>query len=319
VALVRGRDQAEVAARRGLLAQARDLAGVTTRLAFYNVGYLALTWVIAIGAIAVFWTYRTWWTFTLAYLVVSSRQQALLNCEHEAQHRKFLPNLRWNNFVGTYLCAAAVGSPYEAARTRHLTHHRLVGTADDPDRHLYSGDDKRTVGGLMWYFARGLIGAYAGMVLMGPKAPKAATEGDSPLRDLMSLAVTQSALAIGLTLAFDWWVYPALWLAPLATVTALCHLVRSFSEHAINDEETPRHDNRLITIRSNLLERSLVAPYFMNYHAEHHLLPSVPAPRLAEFQRRISETSDIPPVLVRRSYADAIRGYATALLDRTRS
>jgi len=303
---------------RSLLAEARDLAVVTTRLAFYNVGYLALTWAIAIGAVVAFWSYRTWWTFALAYLVVSSRQQALLNCEHEAQHRKFLPNLRWNNFVGTYLCAAAVGSPYEAARTRHLTHHRLVGTVDDPDRNLYSGEDKQTVGGLIRYFGRGLMGAYAGMVLMGPKAPKAATEGDSPVRDLTSLIIVQAALAIGFTLAFDWWVYPALWLAPLATVTALCHLVRSFSEHAISDEESSRHGNRLITIKSNLVERSLVAPYFMNYHAEHHLLPSVPAPRLVDLQRRIRESGDNAPVLVRRSYAGAIRDYATALMDQSR-
>ncbi len=113
----------------------------TPRLALYNLGYLALTWLVAIGGIALFGHYRTWWSFVLAFLVVSSRQQALLNCEHEAQHRKFLPNLWWNNLVGTYLCAAAVGSPYEAARTRHLTHHRLVGTPEDPDVHLYSGDD----------------------------------------------------------------------------------------------------------------------------------------------------------------------------------
>jgi fatty acid desaturase len=73
------------------------------------------------------------------------------------------------------------------------------------------------------------------------------------------------------------------------------------------------HANRLITIRSNLLERGLVSPYFMNYHAEHHLLPSVPAPRLKELQRRVDGREDSPPVLVRRSYSGALRHYLSAL------
>ena len=69
----------------------------------------------------------------------------------------------------------------------------------------------------------------------------------------------------------------------------------------------------MITIRSNVLERGLVAPYFMNYHAEHHLLPSVPAPRLKELQRQVSARDDVPPVLVRRSYGEALRHFLRAL------
>ena len=97
------------------------------------------------------------------------------------------------------------------------------------------------------------------------------------------------------------------------TVTVLAHLVRSFVEHAITDSETGAHSNRLITIRSNLVERALVAPYGMNYHAEHHLLPSVPAPRLPELQRRLAADEGTPPVLVRRSYGKALWGYMREL------
>ncbi len=56
---------------------------------------------------------------------------------------------------------------------------------------------------------------------MGPKAPSAARAGDSPFRDAMSLAVTQLALIVGLTLGFGWWVYPSLWLVLLATNGAM--------------------------------------------------------------------------------------------------
>jgi fatty acid desaturase len=298
---------------RGLAASAHDILGLTPRLVAFNVAYLALAWVVAIGAIAVFWLHPAWYTFVLAFVVVSSRQQALLNCEHEAVHRKFLPSRRLNDLVGTFVTAAPVGSPFGAAQARHLAHHRLVATPEDPDANLHSGPDKATRRGLTRYFVSALLGGYAGMVLMGPRAPQAASEAGTARRDLAALVLVQAAIATGLTLALAWWVYPALWLAPLATTTALAHLVRSFVEHAITEREAGRHANRLITIRSNRLERALVSPYYMNYHAEHHLLPSVPAPRLHELQRRLAGSLDVPPVLTRSSYAGALRNVAGEL------
>lgn len=300
---------------RGLAGEARDLVVISRGLMAYNLGYLGAAWAVAVGAIALFWWHPAWYTFALAFLVVASRQQALLNCEHEAIHRKFLSHRWWNTFVGTYFCAAPVGSPFGAAAARHLSHHRLLGTPEDPDRELHAGENKESRRSLLWHFVSGLLGGYAGMILMGPRAPRAAAAASSARRDLLSLALAQAAVAASLSLLFAWWVYPALWLAPLATTTALCHLIRTFAEHAISRAETVEHANRLITIRSNAIERSLVAPYFMNYHAEHHLLPSVPAPRLRRLQRRLAGREDLPPVLVRSSYGGAIRRYARELPD----
>jgi fatty acid desaturase len=84
-------------------------------------------------------------------------------------------------------------------------------------------------------------------------------------------------------------------------------------EHAIADSEADGHANRLITIKSTWLERALLSPYFMNYHAEHHLLPSVPAPRLRALQRRLAARDDLPPVLVRSTYGGALRRYSREL------
>jgi fatty acid desaturase len=297
---------------RGFAREAADITALSRGLVAYNLAYLALAWSVALGSIALFWAHPRWYTFIFAFLIVSSRQQALLNCEHEAVHRKFLPGRRLNEFVGTFLCAAAVGSPFGAAQARHLAHHRLLGSAEDPDHDLHEGPDKRSRSGLVRHFLGGLLGGYAGMVLMGPP-PKGAGKAGNPRRDLLSLVLVQGLLAGGLTLAFAWWVYPALWLAPLATVTAFCHLMRSFVEHAITDTEKAEHSNRLITIRSNLMERFLLSPYNMNLHAEHHIVPSVPAPRLPELQSRVAARDDRPPVLERSSYSSAIRGYFRAL------
>ncbi len=102
------------------------MTAATPSLIAYSVAYLALSWVVAVGAIALAWVHPAIYTIALAVLLVSSRQQALLNLEHEAIHRKFLPWPRANAFVGRFLCAGPGGSPYGASQARHVSHHRLL-------------------------------------------------------------------------------------------------------------------------------------------------------------------------------------------------
>jgi fatty acid desaturase len=292
----------------------RNLVGVTPALIAYNLGYLTLTWGLAIGAIALFWIFPAWYTFAIAFVIVSSRQQALLNIEHECQHRKFLPTRRWNDLVGTWLAAGPVGSPYRAAQGRHLAHHRLLGTDEDPDHDLHAGANKSSRLGLIRYFIGGIAGGYAGMVLMGPPR-KDRTPRNALVHDVAAMVVAQLVLFAGLTLALAWWVYPALWVLPLVTLTLLAHMVRSFVEHAITDEEMEAHSNRLISVRGGMIERNLISPYYMNYHAEHHLLPSVPARRLKGLQTRFTQLEDAPTVLFQPTYRSALRRYVRTLSD----
>ena len=71
----------------------------------------------------------------------------------------------------------------------------------------------------------------------------------------------------------EWWLYLVVWVLPLITLTTACHLMRSFVEHAVLTEERPEHDNLLVSITSNPLELAFVAPFNMNFHAEHHIYP----------------------------------------------
>src|SRR5436189_1507987 len=81
---------------RGLAGQARDIIERSPGLVAYNFAYLAVVWGVALGSIALFWAVPAWYTFALAFLAVSSRQQALLNVEHECIHGKFVSSRRWN-------------------------------------------------------------------------------------------------------------------------------------------------------------------------------------------------------------------------------
>jgi fatty acid desaturase len=51
----------------------------------------------------------------------------------------------------------------------------------------------------------------------------------------------------------------------------------------------------------------------MNYHAEHHLFPGVPAQHLPEVQRRLSTSSRAPQRLLRGSYVGALARHVSAL------
>ena len=100
------------------------------------------------------------------------------------------------------------------------------------------------------------------------------------------MGVVQIAIGSALWSASGhWWTYLAVWFLPLKNIRR--HFLRAFADHArlAVDPAAPR-EGRLITISHQLLwERLFVAPFQFNFHAEHHLYPSIPhqyLPRLHE-------------------------------------
>ena len=87
--------------------------------------------------------------------------------------------------------------------------------------------------------------------------------------------VVNAVLFAGLTVAGVWWAYPLLWLLPLLTWMMVITRIRNIAEHAVvPDSDDPLRNTR--TTRASLIERAVIAPYFVNYHLEHHLLMYVP-------------------------------------------
>lgn len=289
----------------------RDLSRLSPLDVSLNVLYLSSCWALIVLSIWLVAEKGTWWAFLLAFVVVSSRQQALLNVYHDCVHNHFVPGRRWNERVAIVFAASPCGSPFYASRARHLAHHRLLATAQDPDAKLHTGDDKRSARGVVRYFAFGLVGGYVATVMFETEA--VAVEPALRRRDRRNVVLGQAVLFAAMTLLVGWWAYPLLWLLPLGTLTAGMHMVRSFCEHAITSEEATSHGDRLISVRSNPVERALVAPFYMNYHAEHHLFPGVPARRLPAVQRRLQSRPDGAAHLIRRTYASALAGYVRSL------
>ncbi|MGN6475017.1 MAG: fatty acid desaturase family protein [Mycobacteriales bacterium] len=291
--------------------QVRELATLRPRDRLGNVAYLVLTWAVIAGAFAATTIWSRWWVYVIAFLAISSRQQALLNVEHDCIHASFTRNKRRDQIIGIVVCASPVGSPWHDSRARHLAHHRLITTAEDPDLPLHDTADKATKWALARYFGLGLLGGYAVQVFLSGAPSTVPTK--QRLQDWRNLTIAQVVLWGSIWLATgEWWLYLVLWVLPIVTLTAGCHLLRSFIEHAVLTDERPEHDNLLVSITSNPVERAFVAPFNMNYHAEHHLYPAVPARRLPDLRSALASTAE-PPRLLRTAYITALARYARSV------
>jgi len=177
-----------------------------------------------------------------------------------------------------------------AYRKYHLQHHAHTQTDQDPDLVLSAPFPitKSSYRRKLWRDISGQTG------WQQRKAQLLNALGPAHLPWRARLAICRTRLGpqlaanlmlfVGLAAAGVWWAYPLLWLLPLLTWYQVITRIRNIAEHAVvPDNENPLRNTR--TTKANWLERALVAPYFVNYHLEHHLFFYVPAynlPRVHE-------------------------------------
>ena len=115
--------------------------------------------------------------------------------------------------------------------------------------------------------------------------------------------------AIGL-----WWLWPALWLLPLLTWYQLVSRIRNIAEHAVvPDNDDPLRNTR--TTYANPVARLLLAPYWVNYHLEHHLLLSLPCWKLPAAHRVLVGKGLRDQMELRGGYMEVLRMAASAVGD----
>ncbi len=233
-------------------------------------------WGLILASMAVF----VWWpnpfTFLIAVMVIGCRQLGLAILMHDAAHGLLFNTRRLNDWVGAWLCAYPVFATLALYRPYHLAHHRFTQQAEDPDLGLSRP----------FPITRKSLGRKVVRDLTGQTAFQRRREqfkrGVAVREGLIVNAVLWAALAA----AGYWWLYPVLWILPLATWYQLVTRVRNIAEHAVvPDNDNPLRNTR--TTYAGLLERLLVAPYWVNYHLEHHLFVFVPCWRLPAAHRAL--------------------------------
>jgi fatty acid desaturase len=230
------------------------------------------------------------WSYALAFVVIGNCQYALTILTHEGNHAMLFKRRAMNDVFCRWVLCAPFGVDFEGERDNHLEHHRLLATEGDPDRYLYRLADKNSKAKLLLFFT-GMTALPH--ILAKAKRKRASTEGGraqpGPLsRGRRPTLIAQIAIATMIGYFLTPAAYVLLWLGPLYVMAFVPHKIRMLCEHAqivLPDEAAD--DRRLLTFRPNLLEKRLIAPIGLSFHAEHHMFPSVPYYALPDVARHV--------------------------------
>ncbi|MDR3467923.1 MAG: fatty acid desaturase family protein [Xanthobacteraceae bacterium] len=271
-----------------------ELIEVRTRSSWKGAALIAHAWVVIAAAIAMVVVWPNPLTFLLAVAVIGSRQLGLAILMHDGAHGCLAADEALNMRLSQWLCAYPIFAETRAYRRYHLQHHARTQQDDDPDLVL-SAPFPITSASYRRKFIRDITGQTG---YQQRKAQLLNALGDSawPLSRRLSQfrdklgpqCLTNAVLFAVLALAGAWWAYPLLWLLPLMTWMMVITRIRNIAEHAVvPDSADPLRNTR--TTRAGWLERAFIAPYYVNYHLEHHLLFYVPCynlPRVHEILGR---------------------------------
>ncbi len=256
------------------------------------------------GIICIAFLVAILWPGTITYvascLILGGRQLACAIIMHDASHNSLFTSKKWNKRVGRWLGAYPIFNNFNKYRPYHLLHHVHVGGMEDPDRLLANGYPV-PLRSLIRKFMRdlsGLTGIKSQFVftlmqlefLSFNLAKKVEWTGKRfKLRQrciIISKSLGGPIMAnMFLFLVLSAFGFPEiylLWVISFFTSYPLFLRIRSIAEHAsLNEQEHTR------TTYANFLERLFVAPHFVNYHAEHHLLMAVPPYNLKKMHQLI--------------------------------
>ena len=233
-------------------------------------------WAVILGAMAACALWPSPLMLLAAIAIVGGRQLGLTVLAHEAAHWRLFTGMKPNGWAAKLFCAWPMGIELPAYRRRHHLHHRHTQQPDDPDREIGAGYPRGRA--TLW---RGALADLSGATALRLAAawPGWREPAGTMLRRLRGPLLVHATLATGLAAAGHWPLYLILWVVPQLTWYRLAVRLRSIAEHAmVPDDEDPLRNSR--TTRAGWLARALVAPYWMNYHLEHHLLVFVPCWRL---------------------------------------
>ena len=293
-----------------------DWAGLNTRSAWRGLALVAHAWgvILLAGAAAAVFP----WILPLSVMVIGTRQLGLAILMHEAAHGGLHPNPRVNDFVGHWLCAVPIGADLKSYRPYHLKHHKYAQQPEDPDLVLSAAFPVSRAS-----LRRKIVRDLTGQTFVRQRiAPFVARASRAASEDLPEGAVT-TAQALGPFLAVNFialpilfaagpgWVWFACWLLPLATWFPLVTRLRNIAEHAVApDLNDPLRHAR--TTRASWLERAFIAPYWVNYHCEHHMFMYLPCWSLPRAHRLLEANGHTARMEVKRGYRQVLGLAASA-------
>jgi fatty acid desaturase len=295
---------------------AEEWTRLTSRSSTRGMLLVVHAWVTIAAAIALVTLWPNPLTWLIAVMIVGTRQLGLAILMHEAAHGGLHRNQAINEFVGQWLCAVPVGADLASYRSYHLQHHKFTQQPEDPDLSLSAPFpiSKNS-------FVRKAIRDLTGQTFVKQRLPLfLSLFQHKPANDEVSHEsfVASGADKMARFLSFNaglivlFWLCGAgiwflgVWVVAMATWLPLVTRVRNIAEHACTSTGPDPFSHARTTL-AGPLERLLIAPYWVNYHAEHHLFMYLPCYNLPEAHRLLREKALIARVEVSPGYLDVLK------------
>jgi fatty acid desaturase len=291
-----------------------EWAPLARRSSWKGLALLAHAWLVIGLAMAAAMAAPGWWkllVIPVAIVVIGGRQLGVAILMHDAAHAALHPNLKVNDWVGNHLTTGGLID----YRNYHLAHHKYAQQAEDPDLVL-SAPFPITRTSLRRKIVRDLTGqTYWKQRWSGLFKRIANRKPSEPLWPLVKEAIygrrrflTGMVVTVAVTAPFGyWWVWPVLWLVPQATWLPMISRLRNIAEHGNVAKDEPDPLSHARTTHAGWLARAVIAPYFVNYHCEHHMFMHVPCYNLPRAHRLLKAKGVLPKMLTSPGYLDVLR------------
>jgi fatty acid desaturase len=246
----------------------------------------------------------------LCMFLIATRQHALLALMHEYSHYQLSRSRAWwNDMIGDIFTALPFFVTIHGFRRNHMEHHRSASPEHDMNmmflqqkaRYQFPMSKTRFFAEIVkhaigWYTLDELKGytVERNMALQLPRSTRV-------LRAVLALALIAAATWFG------WWGAILLyWILPMSTFMMAILYVRDVGEH-LGLPSAGIANSR--TVKAGWLERFLIAQNGVNFHAEHHLYPSVPFFRLDALHDALMRDANY------RAQAVVTQGYFSGLVE----
>jgi fatty acid desaturase len=328
-----------------------DWAVITALSRWRGAWLIVQAWaVIALAAFGGAWAWSFHWAIGLAMTpialaILGGRQLGLAILMHDGAHGLLHPNRKLNNWLGQWPSGAATGSDLFAYRAYHLTHHKFTQQPEDPDLSLSapfptSRDSLwrkavRDLSGQTFFkqrshqFASALRGVKAmlqreqsdgkrdksaGHALnrSGIGAPVVNVDGAKTAARTVGRFLMVQAVVLAISLLVWGWTPFLLWLVALATTFQLFLRIRNIAEHACTTTGSDDPFTHARTTYASWWERATVAPYWVNFHSEHHLFMGVPCYSLPKAHMLLGKAGYHRKMTIEPDYWSVMRRVTTS-------
>ena len=263
-------------------------------------------------------------TIIIALFIIGGKQLGCAILMHDASHRALFKSRKLNDFVANWFAGYPIVHDGDRYRPYHLKHHIETGNPNDPDLNLTVGypagrasftrkvlRDLLGITGIKGYFGLFLIHLGVLKYNLGRVVVKEDRANWTLIKMFKNAFKNLTGPIISNVLIFAvlWlfnapWLY-AVWIVALLTTFQFSLRIRSIAEHSVVPDQLDMQLNTRTTY-ANFIERILFAPHHVNYHAEHHLLMTVPSYNLPKMHQLLKDRGFYDRGLLSNNYKEII-------------